>query len=92
MSYSSWLVLPEIPSGALWSQTGQGSRITHILNNGMLVVAIQNPPEDIAKGGEERREAFRQVVVTDAKKAEQGQVVYKAFSSPPNSSSTGTSK
>ena len=84
---SKWGSLVLVPP-----QTGQGSRITHILNNGMPVVAIRIAPEDIAKGGEERREAFRQVVVTDAKKAEQGQVFHRASSSLPNSSSTGTSK
>jgi len=38
-------------------------------NNGMLVAALQVAPKDVAKGGSERREAFRKAIVTGAKEA-----------------------
>jgi len=45
---------------------------SHILwNQRKLVAAIQVSPEDIAKGGNERREAFRKAIATGVKKAKE---------------------
>jgi hypothetical protein len=64
---------PALEIGALWSSSNPKpdkaleSRV--FWNNGKLVAAVQVSPKDAAKGGNERREAFRKAVATGVKKA-----------------------
>ena len=50
-------------------QTWQGPRITHIVEQQVLVAAVQVTCKDIAKRGDEGREPFHKAVVTDVMKA-----------------------
>ena len=64
---------PALEIGALW--TSSNPRPDNALesrvfwNNGTLVAAAQVAPKDVAKGGDERREAFRKAVATGVKMA-----------------------
>ena len=64
---------PTLEIGALWASSNPKldkaleSRV--FWNNGKLVAAVLVAPKDVAKGGNERREAFRKAVATGVKKA-----------------------
>ncbi len=66
---------PALEIGALWSSSNPKpdkaleSRI--FWNNGRLVAAVQVTPKDVAKGGDQRREAFRKAVAIGVKKAKE---------------------
>jgi len=66
---------PSLEIGALWSSSNPKpdksleSRV--FWNNGKLVAAVQVDPKNVAKGGDERREAFRKAVATGIKKVKE---------------------
>jgi hypothetical protein len=67
---------PALEIGALWSSSNPKpdkaleSRV--FMNHGKLVAAVQVSPKEVAKGGDERREALRRAVATGVKKAKEG--------------------
>ena len=64
---------PALDIGALWSSSNPKpdkaleSRV--FWNHGKLVAAVQVAPKEVAKGGDDRREALRKAVATGVKKA-----------------------